>query len=519
MLFKSKFLLLTLFFAVVNFKLTANNIRVANVTLTNQNTSSDYTMVQFDLDWDNSWRLSSGPSNWDAAWVFVKYRVNGGDWLHAYLNNTGHLTGTGTSTTLTSGLLNTDNAFNASTNPAVGVFVHRSADGSGTFVQTGMRLRWNYGVNGISDDDVVDIKVFAVEMVYVPQGSFELGDGTTTTVTGQLRDAGSNIPFTVSSEGALTLGGTTAGNLGNNNASGMSGTPDDFNNTTTKSLPANHPKGYSAFYCMKYEISQQQWVDFFNTLNNTQKSTRDITGGVASSTGKATDAISFRNNVSWSSGDATIPSGTHANAACNFLSAMDGMAFVDWAGLRPMSEMEYEKACRGTVAAVANEYAWGSTSVTVVSSISNSGANNEVPTTAGQNAVYNNNAAIRGPIRVGAFATSTSTRAQAGASYYGIMELSGNLWERPTTLGHSTGRGLTRSVHGDGILSTAGQANVSTWPGYSAGENTVSAGHGFRGGNWFNIAAHMRVSDRVSGSVGGDARHRYYGYRGVRSMP
>lgn len=37
----------------------ANNIQVFNVKLTGQNTSSDYTLVQFDLTWDNSWRTNN----------------------------------------------------------------------------------------------------------------------------------------------------------------------------------------------------------------------------------------------------------------------------------------------------------------------------------------------------------------------------------------------------------------------------------------------------------------------------
>ena len=53
----------------------ANNIQLSNINITGQNTTSDFTMVQFDLTWENSWRVSSGPSNWDAAWVFVKFRV------------------------------------------------------------------------------------------------------------------------------------------------------------------------------------------------------------------------------------------------------------------------------------------------------------------------------------------------------------------------------------------------------------------------------------------------------------
>jgi len=62
--------------------ISANNITVSNTKLTGQNTTDGYTLVQFDLSWENSWRTSSAPNNWDAAWVFVKYRItaaNGGD--------------------------------------------------------------------------------------------------------------------------------------------------------------------------------------------------------------------------------------------------------------------------------------------------------------------------------------------------------------------------------------------------------------------------------------------------------
>ncbi|HCR53204.1 MAG TPA: hypothetical protein DIW27_02215, partial [Cytophagales bacterium] len=31
-------------------------------------------------------------------------------------------------------------------------------------------------------------------------------------------------------------------------------------------IPANYPKGFNAFYTMKYEVSQKQYADFFNTL-------------------------------------------------------------------------------------------------------------------------------------------------------------------------------------------------------------------------------------------------------------
>ena len=501
-----KNVLLLLFSIVLGFSQIAysNNIQIANVTLTGQNTTSDFTMVQFDLTWENSWRVNSGPSNWDAAWVFVKYRVGSGPWLHAFLDNSGHNTGSGTAASIAPGLLNTANAFNATTNPAMGAFVHRSGNGAGTFTQTGLQLRWNYGANGIADGDAVDIKVFAVEMVYVPSGSFQVGDGTTTSVQGQFRNGSTNTPLTISSENALTLGGTTNGNLANNNNAGMA-SADDFNNTTTQTLPAAFPKGFNAFYCMKYEISQQQYVDFLNTLTQTQATARKHTG---SSNRYAITGSTVGNYAT-----------NHPFVACNFLSWMDGVAYLDWSGLRPMTELEFEKACRGTLTPLANEFAWGTTSITGATGISNSGANNEVASNAGANAVFNNNASVQGPLRVGSFATGTSTREQAGASYYGIMDLSGNLWERTVSVGNATGRNFTAPIHGNGLLTNDGFCDISTWPGFVTNKVSGATGAGFRGGAWDFTSFSLRASDRLSASFVFTARLNDYGFRAVRSVP
>ena len=63
----------------------ANHIDVGKPVITGINNTEDYAYVQFDLSWENMWR---DVVNWDAAWVFVKYQVAGGDWHHAWLNTT-----------------------------------------------------------------------------------------------------------------------------------------------------------------------------------------------------------------------------------------------------------------------------------------------------------------------------------------------------------------------------------------------------------------------------------------------
>ncbi|MEI7726951.1 MAG: SUMF1/EgtB/PvdO family nonheme iron enzyme, partial [Bacteroidota bacterium] len=364
--------------------LSANNISISNLVLTGKNTGSHYTMVQFDISWENSWRTSTNESNWDAAWIFVKFRVAGGTWQHSWLNDDGHTAPAGS--TISPGFLTPGAAFNSTTNPGLGVFIYRSAIGAGTFTKTGVQLRWNYGANSLGDGDIVEVKVFAIEMVYVPQGAFAVGSGGTESgsFTNGSWTSGATIPLSISSESALTIA-HTAGNLWGTSVSG------DNTIGGAGTLPAVFPKGYGAFYCMKYEMSQQQYVDFLNTLTSTQATNRYSSG----STG-------YRYGISVSGG---VYSTSNPYVACNFLSWMDGAAYTDWAGLRPMTELEFEKACRGTATPVAGENAWGNTTATAAINITNGGANNETTNTSGANAVfYNLVNALQGPMRTCVFA-------------------------------------------------------------------------------------------------------------------
>jgi len=497
--------------------LNANNIQVSNTKLTGQNTTDGYTLVQFNLSWENSWRTSSAPFNWDAAWVFVKYRItaaNGGDdlWKHAWLNNSGHNGGTGTGATIDAGLLTPGSAFDATTNPGLGVFIYRSGNGTGTFSITGAQLRWNYGANGVADNATVDVQVFAIEMVYVPQGAFYVGSGGDE--SGRFKDGTTNNPFLINSEGALEIGNEDgklwgSSTLGDNTI-GDAGT-----------LAASFPKGFAAFYMQKYEITQQQYVDFLNTLTYNQQNAR-VAGSPNASAGTFTNNLSRHKIKIHTSGVASttpaIYETEHPYLACNFLSWMDGAAYSDWAGLRPMTELEFEKASRGTIEPVAGEYAWGNTSATAANDITNPGAANETTNTSGANAVFANQTNVQGPMRVGVFAQSATTREQSGASYYGIMELSGNLWERAVTVGDATVRAFT-GVHGDGILSANGHANQTAWPGLSFGQVIDATGSGFRGGSWINVATLIRVSDRSYAAYWISGRDTFSGFRAVRLAP
>jgi formylglycine-generating enzyme required for sulfatase activity len=527
------------FLSAIRSTLYANNISVSNAALGSQNTTTDTEVIQFDISWENSWRDST---NYDAAWVFIKYSTDSGTtWSHATLKTSGTNPadtniGSGTGIQI---IVPTDKK---------GAFIQRSATGSGTLSTTAIQLTWDYGTDGVSDTNAntntTVIRVMAIEMVYIPTGSFEIGDGNGTTES-------ANAFHVTDNTKAGTIGTTLLGSIkvdvnGYDDAQievtgigikGDAGLDTDNNGTIDN---ASFPTGYNAFYLMKYEVSQGQYRDFLNMLTRAQQNTR--TGSQTASNYTMSNAATvtyrdfIRNPASIPSGAITFGCDYAANAATGngtfdssgdgewnamtYLSWMDQAAYADWAALRPFTELEYEKACRGPTAAVNQEYAWGSTTITQVTGITNGGASNETASNSGNGlCVYGSHASVQGPMRSGFAATVTTTRSQAGASYYGVMELSGNLWERPVTVGNATGRAFD-GANGDGALATNGNANGTSlqyWPGYSAGEITDAAGSGWRGGAWYVDAAVARVSDRSSAAYTRTDRNGSNGARCART--
>jgi formylglycine-generating enzyme required for sulfatase activity len=465
----------------------ANNIIVSNVTSTAIDSTTAY--IQFDLSWDNSWRISSGAQNWDAAWVFFKFNTGSraDPYAHCKLSSSSaeHQAAAGSQID--------------GVPDSVGVFIYRSASGTpGTNTWTGLKVKWIHGGTLTVGGDCINISGFAIEMVYVSQGAFSLGDGSTTGVTGQFRDGAANVPLRVTGvNSVVTLGGTTAGNLANNNASGM-GTADDFNNTTTKTLPATFPNGFKSFYCMKYEVMSKQYAGFLNNLTSTQATAHSGAGG----------DIGTWLTGSWPN-YTLIAAYTYRVA--NYLSWSDLTAFLAWAGLRPMTELEYEKAARGTALPFANEYAWGNTNIFDATGYVSSGIS-ETLTPPNANCSYNNTGDIQ--IRPGVFAAMAATpgpatRQQSGATYWGIMEMSGSQWERTIGIGHPNGRAFTGTL-GSGVLTAAGDAVVTDWP------NNLAVGTGHRGGSWSNLPANSRISDRTFTANVISNRPQDFGGRGVR---
>ena len=471
---KRRTLLLSAAFAPL--ALLANNIVVSNVSLTGQNTTNDTYQVVFDVTWANSWRTSTAEANYDAAWIFIKFRVSAGPWQHAVLNSSGGVVPSGATVTIPTDLR--------------GAFLFRNANGIGTVNFTGAQLQWNYGTSGVADNAVVEVRVLAIEMVFIPQGAFFVGDGTTTSIQQQFELGQTGAPFQVTSEAAITLGGAGANNLNARNGVGNS-SDDDFTYTLTQTLPAAWPKGFSAFYAMKYEATEGQYVDFLNMLTTAQ------------ATARFPNAFgSFGNTINNTGTPPDIYTTNAPERACNSVGGFHFVAYADWAGLRPMTEFEWEKTARGNLGAVPDEYAWGSANIHGAAyTITNAALANEATSNPGAgtsgNAIYTTTTTVLRPYRAGIFAGSlaTPTRVQAGAGYYGAMELTGNVDEHTITPGSPTGRAFTGN-NGDGALDATGNANVTSWP-------TTGLPLTGKGGNFAltNTVSQLTISGRRSANI------------------
>lgn len=442
----------------------ANDVVVSTVSLTGQTTggplNTHYVQVQFDIAWKNSWRTSTNESNYDGCWIFVKYRKQSTSvWLHATLNLSGQIAPV-TSTLQPS----TDGK---------GAWIYRTANGIGDVAYNAAQLRWNYGADGVLDNENVEIQVYAVEMVYVPQSAFNLGNSSAE--IGKFRDGAVDTWFPITSENIITCG-TSAGNL---NATGSF--------LASGNIPAAFPKGYNAFWTMKYEFSKQQYVDFLNTLDQTN--------------------ATLRNNVG---ATGTVPNMvvTQPERAANSFNPLNMLAWLDWAAMRPMTELEYEKACRGggnTPSPL--EFAWGNTTISPITTPTNQGAANE--TWASGNANYSGGPAIQ--MRCGALATASSTRTTSGATFYGIMEMSGNVREFAIYAGNTQGRSFT-GLHGDGILTALAESNTANWP-----SNTNNSSITPRGGYYADVIGQLQICDRSSGPHDYNTPSVANGGRGVRT--
>jgi hypothetical protein len=343
--------------------------------------------VQFDLNWGYSWKDSI---NWDAAWVFMKYKNESGEWKPCKIKTTGYDHGQGT-----------PNNINVPADQ-MGAFVSMSQYGNAHVDIQGMQLQWDYGADGISNPGLLEVKVFAIEMVYVPQGDFNVfkeyyfGSSLALNVLAP----GSNSAVINNRMSPLI---TYTGSSGSCRVKGDAGLDSDADGVIDS---PNFPTGYRPFYAFKYEMSEQQYSDFLNCLSSTQQTSLGLPIGTT---------ITANNGVYFASSP---------NRACNLSGTHIVLAYADWAGLRPMSILEFSKAALGPYKEV---------------SLGGSGSTTQ---------------------DVGYGDSGTSFKTSSGSGYYGMKNIGGTIGE---TMVHLNSTSFDYSIHGNGELGSIGLTDIINW--------------------------------------------------------
>lgn len=475
----------------------ANDVRIrgeAKVQALTETTA----LITFPVSWEHSWR---DPESWDAVYLFVKYRRVGVNepWHHAYLKNSGHRAVGGENvpameflpvTTVEWSALRYDTLYFGNygqtlmeTEPVIpGVFMYRRIPGSGDININRVSLEWDFKMGDLSlyydvtVDDIrqgkIEVSVQAVEMVYVPNGPYHLGDR----ISGySFVSKECDAAFYMDTDDSVRV-----------YTMGLTALPGWKNNWI---VPKLYPTGYTGFYTMKYEVSQEQYVNFLNRLTYEDQKKRignDLDRMVAGDFAFGSkSAPNFRNGIvlqeRFATTDSAVIFGFDLNGdnpvnyeddgksiACNYLTPEDVRAYADWAGLRPNSEMEYEKGCRERnpdVASNSRSFAWGTPTFESLkewnsSTMANDNAENEqvlFPTTPPKGRMNGPKVRNLGPVKCGAFASETSDKFVSGASHWGLMEMTGNLAE--IYYSAMEGKDFNGEVFGDGNI----WSSVASW--------------------------------------------------------
>ena len=485
----------------------ANNLQVGNVRLMNHDAFAKTIDVVFNLQWDNAWRGTyDGVESWDAAWVFVKFKAPGAtEWAHVWIDPDS------VANSATSGTVDIGTTAVAGTPRGMGAFVYSAAARAGGVIYPNTRLRWDYGAQGLNFNagGDIEVSVHALEMVYVADGAFWAGN-TNGVLNNSFRDAADPaLPVRIPSEDALQL------HYGTNAPS------------TSYAIPAGFPKGTRGFYCMKHMVTQGQYVEFLNMQTRARQA--QLCSAVTQGRYMYYDDTSTTPQ-NWNTvyvADATadplprVYAATEPELLCNWIGWNAAIRYSAWAGLRPMTELEFEKAARGPLDPVDDECVWGDTMLAVMYRSSPDVSNGrEVAVGSGRasdgwSPDYSANACLRTTVqtsdmpRPGIFATATSSRRQSGASYWGVMELGSGLHEVPVSPKDATGLAFTGS-HGDGTF-----VIPADWPPVGHGS---AAGISRRGSGWYYFQEDATVASRRL-LVNGGARSMHVGWRAVRTAP
>ncbi|HNU55294.1 MAG TPA: SUMF1/EgtB/PvdO family nonheme iron enzyme [Flavobacteriales bacterium] len=325
-----------------------------------------------------------------------------------------------------------------------------------------------------------------LEQVFIPEGGFWVGDpDPKAQEMGALHKYGTApAPFFIGEEQQAIAVGAPGGIGYQVDANGYRGDGGGI-------VPSDFPKGVHAFWIMKYELMQGQYADLLNDLPRLATYLRSPTSG--------RDYQQEGGSIVCENG---VYRALYPERSCALLSWDDLTAFAAWSGLRPMTELEFEKACRGPHEPVPLEYPWNTSSRDRLKR---------------ELSVVRDRAYADG---LDEAQLDDANRDVFGVSYYGVFDLAGNVWERCISIGDSVGRAFTGS-HGDGNLGPGGTATNADWP---KGE-VMAPGIGYRGGAFYgsdephgNTNPYSPIGYRTYAGWGGAYRYKTYSARFVRTV-
>jgi hypothetical protein len=440
--------------------------RVTNVKV---EPGKEFSTVSFDLAWSNSWRAKwTEPAeknctgkpmaleSWDAAWVFLKFRrPDTRVFSHATLSPDVAHHGKPAGAAMDMGLSDDGTK-------GIGVFIYRDAVGQGANEFKGIKLRLldalsadsSAAANPSSPSSTLntehrtlntEVSIHAIPMVYVPDGAFR-----------------SKSPFVYTIGGSWTPAAyacrlMTIDTPDTTKPSGHA----NFSTNSVREGP-DWPNGYGAFYCMKYSLSQGVYARFLTEAAPDPKTAtyngeygygpynayRRYAPGLYGLCGYTIRYIAGEMRY-----EADVP-----ERPANFLSDADIHSFTAWAGLRPLTKLEYEKACRGPRAVARDEDAWAPGACAPAAGLAQF-----VPSIGGHQV------------------TTTGRLAWPGLSYWGIRDLSqsGAVIEWPAVV-KEDGRGFTGN-HGTGtpdppggwVFTSGGEWMQYMWQGFPLSQSGI----------------------------------------------
>jgi len=140
-------------FLLLQIQLVGNNLQLSNLHIVDKK-------IQFEISWENSWKIEESPANHDAVWIFFKVKQNS-IWTHLDLN-----------LQIDDFSILPESLEVALPNDKKGIMLRRKNIGIGDIEHVQIEIP----IESVPAN-IEALKVFGIEMVYIPDGVFYFGDG------------------------------------------------------------------------------------------------------------------------------------------------------------------------------------------------------------------------------------------------------------------------------------------------------------------------------------------------------